>query len=161
MIMKDIIKKVLDRHKDGQGNMGSDSFREMLAVEIEAVLLSEDTQGLPYHTNHLADEDSPLYPWHEKKRDKDWAVEQYNRNRPIEEHISKEEPWIYESPNGKIVYRRRMNSDKRQIKYTHPDYGPPYGFHSSMSGKEEWLDEDYAKQRHWYKDFISNGGNNE
>ena len=57
MIMKDIIKKVLDRHKDGQGNIGSNSFREMLAVEIEAVLLSEDTQGLPYHTNHLADED--------------------------------------------------------------------------------------------------------
>ena len=39
--MKDIIKKVLDRHKDGQGNMLSDAFREMLAVEIEAVLLNE------------------------------------------------------------------------------------------------------------------------
>ena len=92
MIMKDIIKKVLDRHKDGQGNMGSDSFREMLAVEIEAVLLSEDTQGLPYHTNHLADEDSPLYPWH-KETDR---VKQYNRNRPLEEHIQSED----EIPNG-------------------------------------------------------------
>ena len=39
--MKDLIKMVLDRHKDGQGNMQSDSFREMLAVEIEAVILSE------------------------------------------------------------------------------------------------------------------------
>jgi len=92
MIMKDIIKKVLDRHKDGQGNIGSDSFREMLAVEIEAVLLSEDTQGLPYHTNHLADEDSPLYPWH-KETDR---VKQYNRNRPPEEHIQSED----EIPNG-------------------------------------------------------------
>lgn len=90
--MKDIIKKVLDRHKDGQGNIGSDSFREMLAVEIEAVLLSEDTQGLPYHTNHLADEDSPLYPWH-KETDR---VKQYNRNRPPEEHIQSED----EIPNG-------------------------------------------------------------
>jgi|TARA_R100000482_G_scaffold121502_1_gene67772 hypothetical protein len=36
--MKEIIKKVLDRHKDSQGNMSSDSFRDMLAVEIEANL---------------------------------------------------------------------------------------------------------------------------
>ena len=36
--MKEIIKKVLDRHKDSQGTMSSDSFRDMLAVEIEANL---------------------------------------------------------------------------------------------------------------------------
>ena len=36
--MKEIIKKVLDRHKHSQGNMSSDSFRDMLAVEIEANL---------------------------------------------------------------------------------------------------------------------------
>jgi len=39
--MKDIIKKVLDRHKDSQGNLASESFRKMLAMEIEAVLLNE------------------------------------------------------------------------------------------------------------------------
>lgn len=39
--MKDIIKKVLDRHKDSQGNLASESFRKMLATEIEAVLLNE------------------------------------------------------------------------------------------------------------------------
>jgi len=39
--MKDLIKKVLDRHKDSQGNMASESFRKMLAVEIEAVILNE------------------------------------------------------------------------------------------------------------------------
>jgi len=33
--MKEKIKEVLDRHKDSQGNMASDSFRDMLAVEIE------------------------------------------------------------------------------------------------------------------------------
>ena len=32
--MKEIIKKVLDRHSDSQGNLASDSFRDMLAVEI-------------------------------------------------------------------------------------------------------------------------------
>ena len=37
--MKHIILKVLDRHKDSQFNMASKSAREMLAVEIEAVLL--------------------------------------------------------------------------------------------------------------------------
>ena len=150
MIMKDIIKEVLDRHKNGQGNMASDSFRDLLATEIEAVLLSKDLEGV----------DKPLYPWHEKKRDKSWVVKQYNRNRPIEEHIKDEddEPWIYESPDGKIVYRRRINGDKRQLKFKHPSYGPPYGFHNHMSNKEEWVDEDWAKERYWYKDYIKNGG---
>ena len=36
--MKQKIKQVLDRHKDSQGNLCSDSFRDMLAVEIEANL---------------------------------------------------------------------------------------------------------------------------
>lgn len=36
--MKEIIKKVLDRHENSQGNMSSDSFRDMLAVEIESNL---------------------------------------------------------------------------------------------------------------------------
>ena len=40
--MKHLIKKVLDRHKSGQFNMGSDSAREMLAVEIEAVLIQDE-----------------------------------------------------------------------------------------------------------------------
>ena len=37
--MKHIILKVLDRHKDSQFNMSSKSAREMLATEIEAVLI--------------------------------------------------------------------------------------------------------------------------
>ena len=40
--MKHIILKVLNRHKDGQFNMGSESAREMLAAEIEAVLISSE-----------------------------------------------------------------------------------------------------------------------
>ena len=40
--MKHIILKVLNRHKDGQFNMGSESAREMLATEIEAVLIQDE-----------------------------------------------------------------------------------------------------------------------
>jgi len=40
--MKHIILKVLDRHKNGQFNMDSDSAREMLATEIEAVLIQDE-----------------------------------------------------------------------------------------------------------------------
>ena len=39
--MKHIILKVLDRHKDCQLNMSSKSAREMLATEIEAVLIQD------------------------------------------------------------------------------------------------------------------------
>jgi len=40
--MKHIILKVLDRHKDSQFNMSSKSAREMLATEIEAVLIQDE-----------------------------------------------------------------------------------------------------------------------
>jgi hypothetical protein len=36
--MKHLIEKVLNRHRNGQFNMGSESARKMLAAEIEAVL---------------------------------------------------------------------------------------------------------------------------
>ena len=54
--MKAIIKKVLDRHKDSQGNLASDSFRDMLAVEIECNLDKHLTAGIK---EHLA-KDNPL-----------------------------------------------------------------------------------------------------
>ena len=47
--MKAIIKKVLDRHKDSQGNLASDSFRDMLAVEIECNLDKHLTAGIKEH----------------------------------------------------------------------------------------------------------------
>ena len=37
--MKEIIKSVLDKHKDNQINLGSAAAREQLASEIEAVLI--------------------------------------------------------------------------------------------------------------------------
>jgi len=36
--MKHLIEKVLNRHRNGQFNMSSESARKMLAAEIEAVL---------------------------------------------------------------------------------------------------------------------------
>ena len=42
MVYKNVIKNVLDRHKDGQGNIGSDSFRDMLSVEISSNIELED-----------------------------------------------------------------------------------------------------------------------
>jgi hypothetical protein len=61
--------------------------------------------------------------------------------------------WIYESPDGKIIYRRREGNDKRQLLYKHPQYGPPYTM-TDMSGHDEWIDEDEAKKRHWYNDYV-------
>ena len=49
--MKHIILKVLNRHKNGQFNMGSEAAREMLATEIEAVLISNEL--LSKHLNAI------------------------------------------------------------------------------------------------------------
>ena len=47
--MKKIIKKVLDRHTNSQANMASESFRDMLAVEIEVNLDKHLTAGIKEH----------------------------------------------------------------------------------------------------------------
>ena len=39
--MKEIIKSVLDKHKDNQINLGSEAAREQLASEIEEVLIKK------------------------------------------------------------------------------------------------------------------------
>jgi len=54
--MKQIIKKVLNRHRNSQANLASESFRDMLAVEIEVNLDKHLTTGI---RKHLA-EDNPL-----------------------------------------------------------------------------------------------------
>ena len=40
--MKHLIKKVLDRYKDRQINLGSESARMQIATEIEAVLIQNE-----------------------------------------------------------------------------------------------------------------------
>jgi hypothetical protein len=61
--MRKIIEKVLARYEDKQINLSSKAARELLAAEIEAVLLSDKI------TVEVA------------------TVDQYNRNGPHEEHI--------------------------------------------------------------------------
>ena len=60
--MKETIAEVLNRYKHRQINLGSEAARNMLAYEIEAALLSKVSEN-------------------------NFLVDQYNRNRPIEEHI--------------------------------------------------------------------------
>ena len=60
--MKETIAEVLNRYKDRQINLASEAARNMLAYEIEAALLSKVSEN-------------------------NFLVDQYNRNRPIEEHI--------------------------------------------------------------------------
>ena len=51
------------------------------------------------------------------------------------------------------VNLRKEDSDKRQLKYKHPQYGPPYTM-TDKSGMVEWIDEDEAKKRHWYDEYV-------
>tara|TARA_A100001201_G_scaffold17501_1_gene20281 strand:+ start:181 stop:384 length:204 start_codon:yes stop_codon:yes gene_type:complete len=67
--MKEKIKKVLERHKDSQANLASDSFRDMLATEIAANLELKEDGRLEHHTNLIAE---GIYPWHNNE-DKDNA----------------------------------------------------------------------------------------
>jgi uncharacterized membrane protein len=63
--MKETIAEVLKRYQDRQVNLASEAARNLLASEIEAAILSRPT-ATPEPMN---------------------LVDQYNRNRPIEEHI--------------------------------------------------------------------------
>tara|TARA_A100001515_G_scaffold29455_1_gene22906 strand:+ start:339 stop:659 length:321 start_codon:yes stop_codon:yes gene_type:complete len=76
--VKTKIKKVLDRHKDSQGNLASDSFRDMLAVEIECAF----TKGNEAKENPLSIEMWKGY------KDEEWHKEEtehgnrYTREKP-------------------------------------------------------------------------------
>ena len=69
--MKETIAEVLKRYQDRQINLASESARNMLATEIEAAILSRESES-KYPTKENID---------------NYLVGQYNRNRPIEEHI--------------------------------------------------------------------------
>lgn len=57
--MKEIIKKVLNRHTDNQPNLASESARDMLATEIAAVVISEMSDTNSVDDWELA-KDNPL-----------------------------------------------------------------------------------------------------
>ena len=52
--MKRTILDVLNRHKDGKRSLSDSDFRDLLATEIEAVLLSEG----------VGTNSGGMYPWH-------------------------------------------------------------------------------------------------
>ena len=76
--VKTKIKKVLDRHKDSQGNLSSDSFRDMLAVEIECNLTKDK----------MAKENPLSIEMWKGYKDEEWHMEEtehgnrYTREKP-------------------------------------------------------------------------------
>ena len=69
--MKETIAEVLRRYKDRQINLASEASINLLASEIEAAILNRESKN--------------KYPT--KDDIESYMVHQYNRNRPIEEHI--------------------------------------------------------------------------
>ena len=57
-----IIKRVLNRHRDTQGNMGSEAFRDLLAVEIAAVMKSKGCYT-EYDDSEAKDNPLGLHMW--------------------------------------------------------------------------------------------------
>tara|TARA_Y100001970_G_C13890342_1_gene678404 strand:- start:350 stop:583 length:234 start_codon:yes stop_codon:yes gene_type:complete len=68
--MRKVIEKILYKYKDSQLNLSSFAARRQLAIEIENALLTRTVSDNKFFDNK-----------------EDWLVDQYNRNRPIEEHI--------------------------------------------------------------------------
>jgi|TARA_R100001509_G_C4710295_1_gene163074 hypothetical protein len=69
--MKETIAEVLRRYKDRQINLASEASINLLASEIEAAILNRESKN--------------KYPT--KDDIEGYLVDQYNRNRPIDEHI--------------------------------------------------------------------------
>ena len=69
--MKETIAEVLRRYKDRQINLASEASINLLSSEIEAAILNRESKN--------------KYPT--KDDIEGYIVDQYNRNRPIEEHV--------------------------------------------------------------------------
>ena len=59
--MIEIIKDVLSRHKGKQVNLESDAAIDLLSREITKAINGYNKDGLPHHSNILAE---GMYPWH-------------------------------------------------------------------------------------------------
>ena len=69
--MKETIAEVLRRYKDRQINLASEASINLLASEIEAAILNRESKNKYPTTDDI----------------EGYLVDQYNRNRPIDEHI--------------------------------------------------------------------------
>ena len=92
--MKERISKLLKQHAELETNLSSEAGRELLTNEILDIL----------NPNTRTDE---------------WRIEQFNRNRAVEDQVSTIEEmeasmnklFIYESPNGGNTVYRRVSGD--------------------------------------------------
>ena len=103
MEYKNVIKNVLDRHKDGQGNISSDSFRDMLSVEIssgielekEKMITAKQKRDYEFIQNEMSQgEKEHLEAWSRGKAiDNPLSIEMwkgYTPNKVEEEKLSQE-----------------------------------------------------------------------
>ena len=102
--MKEIIKEVLDKYKNLQLNLNSDSARESLAEEIQKAISD-------FNLTIIDDEEKHTFPG------LDVILKETNK---LSEQISDTRPdgdgteWIYESPDGgKTIYKRAVGSDEK------------------------------------------------
>jgi len=101
MEYRNVIKNVLDRHQDGQGNMSSDSFRDMLSVEISSGI------ELEKENNQLVSGTNQLKITAKQKRDYEF-IQKGEQMELFPELVS----WIYESPDGgKTITKRKQGED--------------------------------------------------
>ena len=174
--VKQIIKDVLNDMKDSQINLGSEMARETIAGLVSVALKDKGTYT-EYGDSELA-EQRTRETWvceicGKSTYDVDYdyvgsgtnhlgcelQIEMdnaagINPNDDTDHYTGPESiQWIYESPDGDIVYRRKEGETKRQLGYKHPDTGPPYTM-MDMTGQTEWIDEDKAKKRHWYDEYV-------
>ena len=102
--MQKIIKEVLDKYKNLQLNLSSDSTRESLAEEIEKAIRD-------FNLTIIDDEEKHTFPGLDiilKETDK--LSEQISDTRPDGDGTE----WIYESSDGgKTITKREIGSDKR------------------------------------------------
>ena len=114
--MQKIIKKVLDRHKDSQINMSSESARESLSIEIsESLKLNGEYKKYRVVDDAGVDVESgkATFPGHDvilKETDK--LSEKISDNRTDCDGTE----LIYESSDGgKTITKREIGSDKRIV----------------------------------------------
>ena len=125
--MKERISKLLKQHAELETNLSSEAGRELLTNEILDIL----------NPNTRTDE---------------WRIEQFNRNRAPEDQVHSiqemsdrvqdmyKDKYIFESPDGKTIFRRPMFSDDPKEKEEIVD-GKPTGRTFDMYRNGNWADE--------------------
>ena len=122
--MKEQLLKLLEQHSELETNLSSEAGRELITDEILDIL----------NPNTRTDE---------------WRIEQFNRNRAPEDQVHSiqemsdrvtdefRDKYIFESPDGKTIFRRPMFSDDPKEKEEIVD-GKPTGRTFDMYNGGHW-----------------------